>query len=89
MTDSELITYMHSALDTPLGIKLGVSDIEAFQRRFYKTRKACIEDGVGDFADLSLKLSPTHPLDQVWIVNNAIEKSRSSTGEEDAEPDEG
>jgi hypothetical protein len=81
VTDSELITYLHQALDTKWGLKLEVSDVEAFKRRFYKVRKHCItHDGVEDFETLSLKVSPTHPETQVWIINNVTE-SRTPPGE--------
>jgi hypothetical protein len=62
-TDWKLILY--SALATPLGIVVAVSDVEAAKQQIYRTRAST---GDPSLACLQLRTSPDNPTGEIWLV---------------------
>lgn len=68
---TQVIDILDEALESPNGIVVTVTNVEAFKQEVYKTRKGLRDTGDTEYDILSLRTSPTKPETEVWIMKNA------------------
>jgi len=62
-----LLELWYDALASDLGIVIKTNDPEALRQQLYKSRR---EAGDPNLDNLSVRISPTMPREEVWIVKN-------------------
>lgn len=79
MEQSALIEILYSALHSPLGLVVTVSDVKLAQQNFYKARKAAMDP---ELDILKIRVSPFLPEEELWITNGK-ERNRAPDGASD------
>lgn len=62
-----MLELWYDALASDLGIVIKTNDPEALRQQLYKSRR---EAGDPNLDNLSVRISPTMPREEVWIVKN-------------------
>ena len=70
MSESELLELWYTALRTPKGIEVEVTDVVRFRSYMYQARKKAGDERLDQ---LSLVASPVNPETHVWIAFRTIE----------------
>ena len=64
------IEWLYEALNTPYGIELATSDPVKLRAALYSTMREAKAQGIEDFVNLSLTISPVCPNSYLWIKHN-------------------
>ena len=77
MTDrTKWLEYWYTALHSPLGVVLAVSDVPRAIQKLYQARQ---QSGDPELSGLSIRKSPLLPDEEVWLVKQQSKVSSDGT----------
>lgn len=77
------LEFWYEALNSPFGIVVAVSDIEAGKQRLYQARA---KSGDPALSAIQIRVSPVSPLEELWLVRQHPEKKEEPDGEKILSP---